>query len=305
MYVQYQPFVELVAYASRDASDGSEVFVKNMHKSNSIETLFPPPNRVQRYRREAQLLQRCSHNHIVGIKGFRDAETDSEAQLELELARYGSVQQFGTSGPEKMSTFGHRLEQLIQVVDALEYLHTTLHVVHGSVHLGHMLVFEREEQNREWPSGWIKLCGFGDAVEVGETGQPRTPLDCRPPESFTECSDFPAAYDSFASIRMAPSYDVYSVGRILLRWLLKIDVEREFREKHGHQSEAEYQDMVVRHVKSIQEGTCIQEAVERIPAWWKQLVLLCCQPVPSARISTSELKTLLIEGRQHKIDGRQ
>lgn len=243
------------------------MFAKSISNPQIIPTAAGRREVVQRYRRAAHILEQCQHNHIVRMIDFQDTDTEQEIQINLELAQYGSVQRFGSSGPEKRSEFRHRVEQVIQIVDALAYLHSTIGVVHGSIDLSHMLMFEREEQNPTWPSGLTKLGGFGHALRIGEMGTPQTALDCRPPESFPLSKQGPIAYNEFRSIKMAGSYDVYSVGRVLLRWVLKVDVERELREKVGGSSKEEYAAVFDKHVKKIQDGSCIQEGLQGVPAW--------------------------------------
>ncbi|KAF2787103.1 kinase-like protein [Melanomma pulvis-pyrius CBS 109.77] len=283
------------------AEDGTPLFKKWIGNPHVIRTPYSP-SPIDRYRREADLLSQCSHNHIVRIKGFHNSELDTEIRLDLELAPYGSVLRFNASGPEKMSTFPHRLEQLIQIVDALDYLHTTARMVHASVHLSHMLVFRRED-DVDYPSGLVKLCSFGGAFKVGETGQPMTPLDCRPPESFTNEDRFPEAYRSFATITMLPCYDIYSIGRFILRRLFKIDPEAPIRAMAGGKAtEEDYRAAFRTHTQGIRDGSYIEEATETLPDWWKDVVRSCCTIDPAKRLSAQELKTKLIqEGRQQAL----
>ncbi|KAF1955452.1 kinase-like protein [Byssothecium circinans] len=281
----------------RYADDGTPLFTKWIGNPYIIRGPYSP-SPIERYRREADLLSRCSHDHIVRIKGFHDSEIEAEIRLELELAPYGDIQKFGTTGLRKKSVLAHRLEQLIQVVDALDYLHTTCQVVHAGVDLSHLLVF-RCENDTEYPSGLVKLGGFGGAFKVGITGQPMTSADCCPPESFTDVDTFPEAYRSFATILMLPSYDIYSVGRIILRWLFKIDPDEPIRAMARHVSEEEYRTAFCTYKREVRDGSCIQKATERLPDWWKDLVRSCCDIDPAKRLSARELKTKLTqEGRQ-------
>lgn len=242
-------------------------------------------------------MSRCQHDHIVQIKGLRESTEKATVQLELELAPFGSIAPFGTSSKEQKSAFPHRLEQFIQVASALNYLHTEARIVHGGVNLSHMLVF-RQEGDAEFPSGLIKLCSFSNSFDIGATGQPAPALDCRPPESFTDEESIPALYRSFATITMQPSYDVYSLGRLILRRLLKIDPDAYMRDLGGKVTEEEYCTVLREHRESIRDGSRIQEAARTLPDRWRDLVMACCALDPTERVSAKDLIAKLIEARQ-------
>ncbi|KAH7408274.1 kinase-like domain-containing protein [Phaeosphaeria sp. MPI-PUGE-AT-0046c] len=225
-----------------DGSDGSEIYEKSLGKLDEVRRelkLLEAGEKgiVRRYRDEANLLGQCRHEHIIGLKGFADREEAEEVQLELELAPYGNVGRFGTSGASTKSSLAHRMEQIVQVVDGVAYLHKEMKMAHGSLDLSHLLVFAREG-DKQWPSGLVKLGGLGSATRIGTIGQPRTALDYQPPESFTDVSGTAAGYRSYAQLRMEGSYDVYSIGRLLLQWVLKIRPDREVTGVRGQDYES-------------------------------------------------------------------
>lgn len=110
-----------------------------------------------------------SHLNIVSVYGFSHV-TSSLSYIFMELAPYGSLYDItkkkrGPSPPSVEVPFDIVVTWLRDVLDALNFLHHEMHIIHKDVKAQNILIFY----------GCIaKLCDFGIAKEVTEDGHTKS-----------------------------------------------------------------------------------------------------------------------------------
>src|SRR5678816_1734400 len=100
-------------YRARDTRLNRNVAIKSLPA-----TFAHDPERVARFKREAQLLAALNHPHIAGIHGLE--EFDGAQYLVLELVEGGTLADRLAQGPLELA---EALKIAKEVIDALEAAH--------------------------------------------------------------------------------------------------------------------------------------------------------------------------------------
>ncbi|MDF1662289.1 MAG: serine/threonine-protein kinase [Planctomycetota bacterium] len=112
---------------------------------------------IKAFDQEADILERCDHKNIIKInrlvKGGKSPAIDLELCETTHLKRYISK----AVGKGNLLPLSESCAIFLQVVDALDYLHNTLNIVHKDLKPENVLVNEE---------GRVKLIDFSIAVEI-------------------------------------------------------------------------------------------------------------------------------------------
>ena len=138
-------------YRARDTRLNRNVAIKSLPA-----TFAHDPERVARFKREAQLVAALNHPHIAGIYGLE--EFDGNQFLVLELVEGGTLADRLARGP---LDFAEALRIAREVIDALEAAHDK-GIVHRDLKPGNIALTA---------DGQVKILDFGLArFEAGEMG---------------------------------------------------------------------------------------------------------------------------------------
>jgi len=138
-------------YRARDTRLNRNVAIKSLPA-----TFAHDPERVARFKREAQLLAALNHPHIAGIHGLE--EFDGAQYLVLELVEGGTLADRLARGPLELA---EALKIAKEVIDALEAAHDK-GIVHRDLKPGNIALTA---------DGQVKVLDFGLArFEAGEAG---------------------------------------------------------------------------------------------------------------------------------------
>ena len=175
-----------VVYRAQDGVTGKAVAIKLFDRA------FTRTDRlVTRYRREAEILQRLQHPHIVGYLDYREyqgrqfivMEYLGEETLARVLAQRGRLPL-----DEAFAIFE-------QACEAISYAHSQ-HIIHRDIKPGNIFL----------AGGQVKLIDFGLAVDL-EAGQPSTV------GLATGTVDYMAP-EQIAGGRMDERTDIYALGTL-------------------------------------------------------------------------------------------
>jgi eukaryotic-like serine/threonine-protein kinase len=138
-------------YRARDTRLGRNVAIKSLPAAFALD-----PERVARFKREAQLLAALNHPHIAGIHGLEEAE--GSQFLVLELVDGETLSDRIAKGPLPL---GEALKIAREVIDALEAAHDK-GIIHRDLKPANVALTA---------DGQVKVLDFGLArYEAGEIG---------------------------------------------------------------------------------------------------------------------------------------
>ena len=133
-------------------------------------------------RRESFLWSKLSHPHLLRM--FESFETDDAIFVVMELAKDGPLLDYVLKNGHPGLTESLAKSFFTQIASALQYLHSTMGIVHRDVKLENILVDESSKT--------VKLADFGLSVPVSE----------RFWESYSDLMD---AYDPLGTTRKEPA----------------------------------------------------------------------------------------------------
>ncbi|KAG7196532.1 hypothetical protein KM043_018556 [Ampulex compressa] len=161
------PFLERIGY-------GCGVHVLTFERSPKIGFARSPwaikkrntritkdPKYCERIRLEAEILRKLKHPNIVGFRAFTEA-TNGEpclAMEKLDISLGDVIEQRLQSGDQSFPA-DTILMVANEIVKGLEYLHHTVHILHGDVKSYNVLVSQ--------DCRTVKLCDFGVSVPLTE-----------------------------------------------------------------------------------------------------------------------------------------
>ena len=157
---------------------------------------------VRTFQREALLVQRCVHPHIIGYHGLYLSRT--EAALVLSLAPGGDCQQLLMRHGALAESVARGI--VSQLCDALDCLHRTHRMLHRDVKLENLLV--KEISGRSGVPH-IKLCDFGHSCLLDQ------PLHGTSVDDGFKGTEGYAAPEVAAGGLWSPAADVWSVGVVV------------------------------------------------------------------------------------------
>lgn len=191
-----------VVYAAIHSATNQEVAIKLIHQKQTT-----PERAIQLFIREAHLLGRLDHPHIVRCLdfGFRDG------QLYLVMERIPTITLQDILAGEPVSSC-IRIPCAItrQILQALEHAHR-MSIVHRDIKPENVLLFRkgRKLNAKLADFGLAKNYAYAGLSEISHEGDLRGTIAYMPPELVVDCRD------------ARPAGDIYSVGATLYYYLTR------------------------------------------------------------------------------------
>ena len=117
------------------------------HRNVAIKEV-PTSTKPEFIEREVSVLKQCDHPHILHL--YEVIEEPGQVSLVTEYAANGSLDKFTSNGTPVATPLAASI--MLQLVDALDYLHNTLHVIHRDIKAANVLL----DMNND-----AVLCDFG------------------------------------------------------------------------------------------------------------------------------------------------
>lgn len=144
-------------YVAEHRKTKRNVAIKEILKSNAAANIS----------REISVLKMCNHPNILHL--YDVIETPTYVSLVTEYASNGSLDKFTTVGAPMMLQLAFSVMR--QLIDAVDYLHNTVHVVHRDIKAQNILL----DMNND-----VILCDFG-FCKIQEGGQSMLQTSCGSP----------------------------------------------------------------------------------------------------------------------------
>ncbi|NUN50374.1 MAG: serine/threonine protein kinase [Candidatus Brocadiae bacterium] len=182
-----------LVYRAVDAMDGAEVALKIMKPTHMANPRF-----VAQFHREAELLEKFDHRHLV--KGFQHGRVNGLEYFAMEIVDGPSMREIvEKNGPV---TEEQALRYTIQVAEAVEYTHKQ-GIVHRDIKPENILVTPEDD---------VKLIDLGFAKPIGSQEEPEGTTSGTPQYMSPEQAQGQASID----VRS----DLYSLGATLYHMVL-------------------------------------------------------------------------------------
>ncbi|MCE9584726.1 MAG: serine/threonine protein kinase [Planctomycetes bacterium] len=182
-----------LVYRATDTMEGDQVALKVMKPAHMINPRF-----VAQFHREAELLERFDHSHIV--KGFQHGKVNGLEYFAMEMVDGPSMREIvEKEGP---LTEERALKYTIQVAEAVQYTHKE-GIVHRDIKPENILLD---------PEDNVKLIDLGFAKPIGSQEEPEGTTSGTPQYMSPEQAQGQASID----VRS----DLYSLGATLYHMVL-------------------------------------------------------------------------------------
>jgi serine/threonine protein kinase len=189
-----------VVYAAVHTATNQDVAIKLIHQKQTT-----PERAIQLFIREAHLLGRLDHRHIVRCLDF--GYTGGQLYLVMERIPTISLQDILANEPVSSCI---RIPCAIarQVLQALEHAHR-MSIVHRDIKPENVLLFRKDRKlNAKLADfGLAKNYAYAGLSEISHEGDIRGTIAYMPPELVVDCRD------------ARPAGDIYSVGATLYYYL--------------------------------------------------------------------------------------
>ncbi|XP_059078613.1 lymphokine-activated killer T-cell-originated protein kinase-like [Tigriopus californicus] len=163
----YGTGVKVLLYQRSPQASGQERSPWAIKKITKRVGQAPERDVVERIEREAQILKRLDHPNIIGFRGFkRDPDGTRILAIEkgdmslldiIEELREEEIEHMEEKGPLKADNI---LKVVRSIAQALHYLHTDKHLLHGDLKSANILIHGNFDH--------VQLCDFGVTLELNK-----------------------------------------------------------------------------------------------------------------------------------------